>query len=139
MVARAQRQSQRRAILASWRLAGAHPLQLPPGTAEESTAKRWFNDYRPAGIEGLVVKGIGSTHTSGRRRWVKVKSRETTEVIIGAVTGSIERPQTVIAGLIRDGELQIVGKSTPLLSAGEESPSRECRDEIHADDARGAR
>jgi hypothetical protein len=43
-----------------------------------------------------------------------VKSRETHEVIIGAVTGPIERPDTVVAGLMRDGGLVIVGKSVPL-------------------------
>jgi ATP dependent DNA ligase domain len=37
---------------ANWRL----PLQLVPGTLDENEARAWFNDYRQAGIEGLVVK-----------------------------------------------------------------------------------
>jgi ATP-dependent DNA ligase len=90
------------------------PLQLSPVTRDEETAREWFVDYRPAGIEGLVVKGGAQRYHPGRREWVKVKSRETQEVIVGAVTGSIERPDTIVAGLMRDGELVIVGKSVPL-------------------------
>lgn len=90
------------------------PLQLSPSTTDEATARAWFVDYRPAGVEGLVVKGASSRYTPGRRSWVKVKSRESTEVIVGAVTGSLTRPETVVAGRIRDGVLHIVGKTTPL-------------------------
>lgn len=76
--------------------------------------RAWFVDYRPAGIGGLVAKAADGPYRPGRRDWVKVKSRETTEVIIGAVTGSLERPDTIVVGLMADGVLTIVGKSTPL-------------------------
>lgn len=33
------------------------PLQLSPTTEDTSVARAWMADYRPAGIEGLVVKG----------------------------------------------------------------------------------
>ena len=97
-------------IAASW----LPPLQLSPLTNDDATARRWMSDYRPAGIEGIVVKAADSRYTPGRRTWVKVKSRETTEVVVGGVTGSLERPDTIVAGLIRQGELQVVGRSTPL-------------------------
>ena len=45
---------------------------------------------------------------------MKVKSRESTEVIVGAVTGSLARPETVVAGTVRAGVLKIIGKTTPL-------------------------
>ena len=96
-------------LAASW----TPPLQLSPATGDEATAHRWMADFRPAGIEGLVVKAAGSRYTPGRRTWIKVKSRETTEVLIGGVTGSLERPDTIVAGLVRDGELHVVGRSTP--------------------------
>lgn len=92
----------------------APPLQVSPTTTDEDTAKAWFVDYRPAGIEGLVAKAADGPYRPGRRDWVKVKSRETTEVIIGAVTGSLERPDSIVVGLLADGVLTIVGKSTPL-------------------------
>jgi len=111
---RAQPFTQRRALLERLSRGWTPPLQLSPATTDEETARQWFTDYRPAGIEGLVVKAADSAYAPGRRTWVKVKSRETTEVIVGAVTGTLDRPDTVVAGLVRDGELQIVGKTTPL-------------------------
>lgn len=71
-------------------------------------------DYRSAGVEGLLVKAVGGAYLPGRRDWLKVKSRETTEVIVGGVIESLERPSQLIAGRYRDGELQVVGRSTPL-------------------------
>lgn len=48
---------------------------------------------------------------------LKLKHRETIEVICGAVIGPISRPSEVVAGLILDGELRIVGRSTQLKTA----------------------
>lgn len=104
----------RRATLVRLSERWAPPLQVSPTTTDEDTARAWFVDYRPAGIEGLVAKAADGPYRPGRRDWVKVKSRETTEVIIGAVTGSLERPDTIVVGLMADGVLTIVGKSTPL-------------------------
>lgn len=104
----------RRAALERLSERWAPPLQVSPATTDENTARAWFVDYRPAGIEGLVAKAADGPYRPGRRDWVKVKSRETTEVIIGAVTGSLKRPDTIVVGLLADGVLTIVGKSTPL-------------------------
>jgi hypothetical protein len=43
-----------------------------------------------------------------------VKHRDTREVIIGGVLGSITRPDVVIAGLYRGGDLVVVGRTVPL-------------------------
>lgn len=75
------------------------PLQLSPTTEDTSVARAWMADYRPAGIEGLVVKGVTTRYTPGKRNWIKVKSRATHEVIVGAVIGPLARPVTVVAGL----------------------------------------
>jgi hypothetical protein len=45
---------------------------------------------------------------------LKVKHRETVDVICGAVIGTRSSPQEVIAGLMIDGELRIVGRTTLL-------------------------
>lgn len=104
----------RRATLERLSERWAPPLQVSPVTRDEDTARAWFVDYRPAGLEGIVAKAADGAYRPGRRDWVKVKSRETTEVIIGAVTGSLERPDSIVVGLLADGVLTIVGKSTPL-------------------------
>lgn len=63
------------------------PLQLSPATRSREQAIIWFEDWRPAGIEGLVAKGVESRYEPGGRGWVKVKNRHTQEVVIGAIIG----------------------------------------------------
>jgi hypothetical protein len=46
-----------------------------------------------------------------------VKNRQTREVIVGAVIGSIRRPESVIAAALIDGELAVVGLTVALTTA----------------------
>src|SRR5690606_40837875 len=46
--------------------------------------------------------------------WVKVKHRATLEVVAGAVIGPMRQPRQVVAGLVLDGELRIVGRTAQL-------------------------
>jgi ATP-dependent DNA ligase len=48
------------------------------------------------------------------RQWIKVKRRQSLDVVCAAVIGPMERPQYVVAGLPVQGQLRIVGRSTPL-------------------------
>lgn len=108
-----ERREQLEALAVDW----VPPLTLSPITDDIDQAREWMDKYRPAGIEGVVVKGARSRYEPGGRRWLKHKSRETTEVIIGGVTGTISRPETIVVGLYRDGKLGIVGRSVPLKPA----------------------
>ena len=99
--------------LAPWR----PPLQLSPATRSREEALTWFEDWRAAGVEGLVAKGADSRYEPGGRGWVKVKSRQTQEVLIGAVIGPMSAPEAIVCGLYRDGELVVAGRSTPLTGA----------------------
>ncbi|MCW2525280.1 MAG: ATP-dependent ligase [Pseudonocardiales bacterium] len=107
------RRSELERLAARW----APPLQVSPVTGDHDEAMGWFVDYRPAGIEGLVIKAADGRYLPGRRDWVKVKNRETREVVVGAVIGPIHAPTAVIAGQMRDGELLIAGRSTELTSS----------------------
>jgi ATP-dependent DNA ligase len=109
--------TRRRAALESLAGRWAPPMQLSPVTADPTEAEQWFTDFRPAGIEGLVVKGATTRYAPGRRDWLKVKSWETTEVLAGGVIGPIERPSQLVAGRYRDGELVVVGRTSPLSPA----------------------
>jgi ATP-dependent DNA ligase len=92
----------------------APPLQLSPTTTDPAVARAWMDDFRPAGLEGVMVKAAAGAYHPGARDWLKVKSRETYEVVVGAVTGTLTHPTTVIAGLHRSGELVVVGRTVPL-------------------------
>ena len=104
----------RRAALEELAGRWAPPLQLSPMTADPAEARQWFDDFRPAGVEGLVVKGAATRYAPGRREWLKVKSWESTEVLAGGVIGSLARPSQLVAGRYRDGELVVVGRTSPL-------------------------
>lgn len=106
--------SRRRAELETLAARWAPPMQLSPATDDPALARRWFDDFRAAGVEGLVAKGSRSRYAPGRREWLKVKSWETTEVLAGGVIGSLERPSQLVAGRYRDGELVVVGRTSPL-------------------------
>ena len=113
---RGERLSRRRAALEAMAQRWAPPLQLSPSTSDVEEARRWFHDFRPAGVEGLVAKGAGTRYAPGRREWLKVKSWESTEVIAGGVIGPVGAPSQLVAGRYRDGELVVVGRSSPLSS-----------------------
>ncbi|RZU33907.1 ATP-dependent DNA ligase [Blastococcus saxobsidens] len=106
--------ARRRAGLEGLAARWAPPMQLSPVTADPVEARRWFDDFRPAGVEGLVVKGAATRYAPGRRDWLKVKSWETTEVLAGGVIGPIGRPGQLVAGQYRGGELVVVGRTSPL-------------------------
>lgn len=95
------------------------PLQPTPVTLDRDEAEQWARDYRPQGIEGLVIKGTATRYAPGRSStWLKWKARQSEEVIVGAVTGSFDQPQAVIAGrLTPDRQLVTVGRSTALTPA----------------------
>ena len=66
-----------------------------------------------------MAKGAATRYVPGRASsWLKWKARATEDVIVGAVTGTVERAQAVIAGrLTPDGQLIVVGRSTVLTAA----------------------
>jgi ATP-dependent DNA ligase len=105
-----RRRAELETLSARWR----PPMQLSPSTADRALAEQWFTDFRVAGVEGLVAKGAGTRYAPGRREWLKVKSWESTEVVAGGVIGSLDRPGQLVAGRYRDGELVVVGRSSPL-------------------------
>jgi len=65
-------------------------------------------------LGSTVIKSATGRYRTGRRDWIKVKNRQTREVIVGAVIGSIRRPEWVIAAALIDGELAVVGFTVAL-------------------------
>jgi ATP-dependent DNA ligase len=50
------------------------PLQLTPATSDVAEARHWFDDVRPMGVEGFVVKAEATPYRPGRSDWIKVKA-----------------------------------------------------------------
>jgi ATP-dependent DNA ligase len=115
---RTQRWTVRRRRLEQLSAAWALPLQISPVTDDPEDAQEWF-DVLPEAmvVEGLVVKGASSRYVGGRRDWLKVKRRDTQDVIVGGVLGPIDRPEVVIAGRYRGDDLVVIGRTVPLTAA----------------------
>jgi ATP-dependent DNA ligase len=107
----------RRALLDELAVTWTPPMNVSPVTTDQAVAAEWFASLRPAGIEGIVAKGAGQAYHGGQRSWVKVKQRETLDVLCAAVTGTRRRPEEAVLGLPVDGELRIVGRTSPLTLA----------------------
>lgn len=90
------------------------PLNLSPVTRDRAVAETWFKEMPAAtGVEGILVKSETQTYEP-RRIWLKVKSRNVVDVVLGAVIGPMSQPRAVVVGLPVNERLRIVGRSAPL-------------------------
>ncbi|MFE6023847.1 ATP-dependent DNA ligase [Streptomyces sp. NPDC056441] len=94
------------------------PWTLCPMTTDPAIAQEWLTSWTDVpGVEGLVIKGLGQRYRPGARGWFKIRRRETTEAIIGGLTGTLRSPQLLVLGRYdTDGQLRAVGRTTPLKS-----------------------
>ncbi|MER5781257.1 ATP-dependent DNA ligase [Streptomyces mobaraensis] len=92
------------------------PWTLCPETSDTAVAQEWLTSWTQVpGIEGLVIRGTQQRYSPGVRALHKVRRRDTTEALVGAITGTVRRPRTLVLGRYdEDGILRPVGRSTPL-------------------------
>ncbi|MGP3990817.1 ATP-dependent DNA ligase [Streptomyces sp. 3N207] len=96
------------------------PWTLCPSTRDAGQAQEWLApEWAAVGVEGLVVKPEAGTYRPGERGgrggWEKLRSRTTHDAVIGAVTGPITLPSTLLlARWDQAGRMRLVGHSTPL-------------------------
>ncbi|MFD3779460.1 ATP-dependent DNA ligase [Streptomyces sp. NPDC058612] len=92
------------------------PWTLCPMTTDLTTAREWLESWTDvSGVEGIVVKGRSQRYVPGYRGWTKIRRRDTTEAVVGAVTGALTRPQLLILGRHdQAGRLRAVGRTVPL-------------------------
>lgn len=108
---------ERRAVLEDALDGVGPPLQLVPYTRDVDQARAWLEAYARTrvGIEGVVIKGVESRYESGKRGWAKLRIRDTTEAVVGAVTGSLTSPTRLVLGFHDPtGRLIIAGATTDL-------------------------
>ncbi|MEV5296230.1 ATP-dependent DNA ligase [Streptomyces sp. NPDC053741] len=92
------------------------PWTLCPSTTDPATAGEWLHEWTDVpGVEGVVIKSLTGRYRPGVRGWTKIRRRNSTEALIGAVTGSLHRPQILLLGRhATTGHLRLVGKTVPL-------------------------
>ena len=92
------------------------PFQVVPQTTDRAEAADWMVEYRrnDIGIEGLVVKGLDSTYTPGRRGWLKLRFDDSWEAVVCAVVGDPQRPGCLVLGVPTAHGLDLVGTTSPI-------------------------
>jgi ATP-dependent DNA ligase len=109
---------QRRARMTRLLAAGPPQLLTCPQTLDVAEARHWLQEWAAAGIEGLVIKDLASRYTPGKAGWFKLKTRMTTEAIIGGVTGSATNPTSLLLGRFdAAGRLRYVAQTHTLPAA----------------------
>ncbi|MBQ0867355.1 ATP-dependent DNA ligase [Streptomyces sp. RK75] len=96
------------------------PWTLCPATTDPDQAEEWLTpEWAAVGVEGVMVKPTAGTYRSGERGgWQKLRSRTTHDAVIGAVTGPISLPATVLlARFDQAGRMRLVARSSPLPAA----------------------
>lgn len=93
------------------------PWTLCPSTTDQNVVNEWLT-WGAVGMEGVVYKRLTEPYRPGVRGWLKYKPRETTEAIVGGITGTLPAPRTLLLGRYdTDGQLQYIGRTTTLTAA----------------------
>ncbi|MFD9195456.1 ATP-dependent DNA ligase [Streptomyces phaeochromogenes] len=93
------------------------PWALCPSTTEADVVREWLT-WASVGMEGVVFKRLDDAYRPSVRGWQKYKVRETSEAIVGAITGSLAVPRTLLLGRYdTEGRFQYVGRTTTLAQA----------------------
>jgi ATP-dependent DNA ligase len=95
-------------------LAGAAPpIHLTPVTTEMATARRWFDQFEGAGLDGLIAKPLDLTYQPGLRVMSKVKHERTADCVVAGYRLHKSGPDAIgslLLGLYHDrGVLASVG------------------------------
>ncbi len=102
----------RRASLEAALAQAQPPVFLTPATADPVLARRWFDQFEGAGLDGVVAKPLAAPYRQDQRVMVKVKHERTADCVVagfrwhksGPVVGSL------LLGLYdEEGTLQHVG------------------------------
>ncbi|MEU2681339.1 ATP-dependent DNA ligase [Streptomyces sp. NPDC007107] len=106
------------------------PWTLCPSTTDPAIADEWLYEWTDVpGVEGVVLKSLTGRYQPGVRAWTKVRRRNSTEALVGAVTGSLHRPHVLLLGRYdTTGRLRLVGKTVPL----KPGPARDVADHLTA-------
>ncbi|MGN9913712.1 ATP-dependent DNA ligase [Phytohabitans sp. LJ34] len=105
--------AERRATLEAALKGLAAPFYLTPTTADVATARRWFEVFEGAGLDGVIAKPADVPYEPGKRLMYKVKHARTADAVVagfrwhksGPVVGSL------LLGLYENGLLHHVGVS----------------------------
>ncbi len=80
------------------------PIHLTPYTRDPEVAKRWFDEFEGAGLDGLIAKPWDGPYVPGKRLWVKIKHVRTADCVVIGFRWSSDRKTlgSLLLGLYDD-------------------------------------
>jgi len=89
------------------------PIHLTPATTDVSVARRWFDEFEGAGLDGVVAKPLDGTYQPDKRVMFKVKHQRTADCVVAGYRlhkSGDDAIGSLMLGLYRDdGALASVG------------------------------
>jgi ATP-dependent DNA ligase len=88
------------------------PWHLTPQTDDEDTAMTWFDEFEPAGCDGIIAKKPDLTYQHGKRAMIKIKHRRTIDVVVGGFREHKDGGKigSLLLGLYNaDGDFHFIG------------------------------
>jgi ATP-dependent DNA ligase len=92
----------------------APSVLLTPATADPALARRWFDEFEGAGLDGVIAKRAEQPYVPGKREMAKIKHLRTADCVVAGFRWHKNGPGThvgsLLLGLWNDaGDLQHVG------------------------------
>jgi ATP-dependent DNA ligase len=88
------------------------PIHLTPATADLAVARRWFEQFEGAGLDGVVAKPLDATYQPDKRVMFKIKHQRTADCVVAGFRWHASGPivGSLLLGLFDEsGGLQHVG------------------------------
>jgi ATP-dependent DNA ligase len=104
--------SERRDRLVALAAELGHPWHLTPQTDDEDTARAWFDEFEPAGCDGIIAKNPDLAYQHGKRAMIKIKHRRTVDVVVGGFREHKDGGKigSLLLGLYNeDGDFHFIG------------------------------
>jgi ATP-dependent DNA ligase len=107
-------QGERRARLEAAMTGAEKPVHLTPATTDRDTARRWFEEFEGAGLDGVIAKRLDATYQPGKRAMLKIKHQRTADCVVAGFrwhkNGKGTHVGSLLLGLFDDaGTLHHVG------------------------------
>jgi ATP-dependent DNA ligase len=97
---------ERRAALERALAAAVPPVHLAPITRDEAVARRWFDQFEGAGLDGVIAKRSEDAYQPGKRVMAKVKHVRTADCVLAGYRVHKSGPGAIgslLLGLYDDG------------------------------------
>jgi ATP-dependent DNA ligase len=75
--------AERRAALESALADARSPIHLTPATTDVAVARRWFDEFEGAGLDGVIAKPLEGAYQPDKRVMFKIKHERTAECVVG--------------------------------------------------------